>query len=433
MKFKISIFILIILLLGLCSCKKEVTITSVNPLSDDNFTYYENEFDLSKIKLEIIKSDNTSHIVTLDETMLVNKPLNLTIGTNKIDIVVEGYMLNLTIIIKEKIINNLDYSYELDSHTNTYTITSYLGNEKHVVIPDKYNGLAVTRLGDEIFFRNTSVISIVLPETITEIGSACFYLCDNLDSVYIPSSVVSIGDYALDGPKVIFLGSSSINPNWSVKWYDEKISSLYYNINGSMIAHEDDYEYLIFEDHVVLTNCYLNSSIINVPNTYHDQTITEIGAHAFAFNSDVTNIFLPDTITTIGAFAFSNCSALEKITLSNTLEVIENSAFCYCSSLDNIVLPDSLTTIKDSVFNSCNSLSKLTIPRSVTSIGLYAFAWCTKMQQVYIYDTLINVSEGAFYACSKLSIYTSFSQKPATWHANWNPSNRPVTWNYDIV
>ncbi|MBO7300910.1 MAG: leucine-rich repeat domain-containing protein [Tidjanibacter sp.] len=54
----------------------------------------------------------------------------------------------------------------------------------------------ITTVGDNAFYYNTNVTSIILPEGVTSIGKYAFYFCTKLTSVTIPKSVTSIGAYA---------------------------------------------------------------------------------------------------------------------------------------------------------------------------------------------------------------------------------------------
>ena len=52
-------------------------------------------------------------------------------------------------------------------------------------------------IGDDAFFRCSSLSNVTIPNSVTSIGSWALAQCDNLKSVTIPSSVTSIGDKAL--------------------------------------------------------------------------------------------------------------------------------------------------------------------------------------------------------------------------------------------
>lgn len=68
-----------------------------------------------------------------------------------------------------------------------------------IVIPETYNGLPVTEIGDGAFNKCQTVKSITIPLSVTGIWHRAFVNCTNLESVNIPSSVQKIGFYVFSG------------------------------------------------------------------------------------------------------------------------------------------------------------------------------------------------------------------------------------------
>lgn len=83
------------------------------------------------------------------------------------------------------------------------------------------------------------------------------------------------------------------------------------------------------------------------------------------------SVSIPETVTKIGASAFADCCELEKVTLSPGLKEIGNEAFM-CCGLKEINLPEGLEKIGDMAF--CDyDFKEIHIPASVTKIGNEAF------------------------------------------------------------
>ena len=126
-------------------------------------------------------------------------------------------------------------------------------------------------------YRNLikQMVTVEIPDTVTEIGDFAFFEWNNLEKVTMSSNITSIGEFA-------FYGCSS------------------------------------------LTN-------ITIPDS-----VTSIGDIAFESCSSLTNITIPEGVTSIGYKAFESCSSLTNITIPGSVTSIENYAFSSCSSLTNI-------------------------------------------------------------------------------------------------
>ena len=54
----------------------------------------------------------------------------------------------------------------------------------------------ITKIGDYVFYSNSLLMSVTIPNTVTEIGDHAFYLNESLINITIPDSVTKIGNYA---------------------------------------------------------------------------------------------------------------------------------------------------------------------------------------------------------------------------------------------
>jgi hypothetical protein len=71
------------------------------------------------------------------------------------------------------------------TNNGAITITGYTASGyDDLIIPDTTNGLPVTSIGEQAFYRCEGLTSITIPNTVTSIGSAAFYSCTRLTSVY---------------------------------------------------------------------------------------------------------------------------------------------------------------------------------------------------------------------------------------------------------
>jgi hypothetical protein len=151
-------------------------------------------------------------------------------------------------------------------------VVMYEGTATRVRIAETYQGAPVTKIGNEAF-KDTTITSIVIPDSVTAIGNYAFDDCDRL------TSVCYTGDVA--GWCNISFGNSSANP-------------LYY-----------------------AKNLYLNNELVTkleIPNT-----ITEIKDYAFYNCDSLTSVVIPDSVTSIGDYAFENCSSLTSIEIPDNV------------------------------------------------------------------------------------------------------------------
>ncbi len=235
------------------------------------------------------------------------------------------------------------------------SITGYTGSETVIKIPQKIQGLAVVKLGANCF-DSSSLVSVVLPEGITEISDGAFWHCTKLYSVNISSTVRTIGN------KAFWQCSSLISVN-----LPEGIKSI------------GDYAF---------NNCHLLESIA------FPSTLTSIGRYVFFYCQSLKNIdvALSNTaFTTFDGVLFTKdmktivCypgAHSEEYSLPSHTSKIGNGAFATCSSLKTVTLHDGVTSIGDYGFFNNTSLETITVPSSVSSIGASAFADCTALTAI---------------------------------------------------
>lgn len=444
MKKLLSIITLLVLVLFTSACvgrsgpsgiSPEI-INSITVTSESKLEFYDGEFDPTLIKIHLKRANETEETITLTSEMIKTNLSELTVGVNNIkceylkDTSGNPFVFYVQITILPK--NDTRFTYQSDQLKTCYYIDGYVGTDSVVTLPTTYNNLPVIGILDSAFLKNNTLKIVNIPSGYTSIESAAFYLCENLSSVSVPKTVKTIGDYALSGVRTIFL-EGKINTNWSNKWYDDKAGYVYEETILNNLVYENNYQYLVSEENVILTNYIGEETTLSLPNTYQNIPVDTLGAYAFGFNKVIESVVIGSNTKVIMNNAFNNCEALTTISLPVGLETIEASAFCYCSSLNNFELPSTLKFIGYGAFNMCTTLTVLVIPESVETIDGYAFAWCTGLKELYIHDTLINFGQGAIYSCSKLRVYTEYQETPTTWHKEFNPSNRPIVWGYEIA
>lgn len=201
---------------------------------------------------------------------------------------------------------------------DTYSVAKCDVSQTDVVIPETYKGKSVVKIENGAFDDCKNVLSLVIPDSVTEVEINALNGLRNLQK--------------LTAPAVALSSVSKI----------QKIDTLVVT-SGETIA-----------ENAVSGWDYLKS--VTLPDTL--KTIEYSG---FAHCELLEQISLPEGLTSIGAYAFNNCALLKQIELPDSVESIGNYAFGECASLETVSLSKSLSTVGNWVFASCNSLINLTI------------------------------------------------------------------------
>ncbi len=231
---------------------------------------------------------------------------------------------------------SFDYIYTVNN--GNATITGYTGAGGAIIIPTSIEGYATVAIGDNAFYQQRSISSVVIPEGVTSIGFEAFYHCPSLTSVTIPNSVSSIGGWAFS--------------------YCDSLAS--FEVGGS------------------------NLNYASVDGVLYDRSISTLiqcpCARAGAFT-------IPDSIAAVGAAAFLNCTSMTSVTIPDSVLTIGDGAFQFCN-LTSVVIPNSVMAIGVEAFAFCPILTNAILGSEVSSIGLHSFYGCPSLNSVTFYGHL---------------------------------------------
>lgn len=231
------------------------------------------------------------------------------------------------------------YSFEVDgicytiktSNSCEVTYRTFLNNSYSgmITIPSKvnYNSAEYTVVGisDYAFRDCPDIISITLPNSITNIGEFAFRNCTGLNNITIPNSVKTIGQYAFSGCSRF----THISIPKNVTYIGTCAFSGCFNIVSIKVDTEN-------KDYDSRNNC---NAIID---TYYKELIT-----------GCVNAVIPSDVISIGNDAFFGCEGLSSITIPNSVRTIKSGAFNGCGGIKSITIPKGLTTIEISAFGNC--------------------------------------------------------------------------------
>ncbi len=301
--------------------------------------------------------------------------------------------------------------FETDPEAGTATVVGYTGSDTNVFIPNTYEGCRVTTIASFAFSGDTDIISVRIPESITDMEVRAFEGCYDIEGVYIDSM------------------EAWLNINFHTDAVDK---------HRANPMHE-------------CKNLYLNGELVK--NVVIPDGVTAIKNNTFYNVSSLESITIPDSVTTIGDKAFEGCTSLESIVIPDSVTMLGRSVFHRCSSLESIELSDNLTHIGDSSFAStayarneenwtdgvllyvgeylvnCRDFANgnVVIKEGTKVIADYAVLFCTKIESVTIPVSITNIGENAFKDCTRLStVYYNGSEK------QWN-DNVVIAENNDVL
>ncbi len=317
------------------------------------------------------------------------------------------------------------YTYTVTNGEATITDvdTSISGD---IIIPSTLGGYPVTSIGNYAFYECTSLVSITIPDSVTNIGYDAFMACYKLVEVYNLSSLTITAGSTYNG----YIGYYALN--------------VYTSINEESKRHTTSEGYVFYVDGntIYLIGYAGDETQLTLPDNYNGNSYT-INKYAFYNCTSLESITIPDSVKSIGTSAFRKCTNLESVKIGNSVTSIGDNAFENCKSLQSITIPDSVESIGDDAFMSCggagavyvtdiaawcnisfgNSYSNplhgaknlylngtlvkdLVIPDSVESIGEYAFYNYNSLGSITIPDSVESIGKYAFYSCESLDSIT---------------------------
>ena len=277
-------------------------------------------------------------------------------------------------------------------------LMGYYGEATDITLPDSFSAYDGTTVNSyEIykyaFYGNTSLTSVVIPDSVTSIAEGAFSGCSSLESITIPFVGAEAGKTAQDTyqyPLGYIFGYASYTGGMRVEqhYYDSSTSSTkygYFYIPSSL-------RNVTVTGGNILYGAFYNCSMLT--SVTIGNSVTSIGDYAFSYCTGLTSVTIGNSVTSIGSYAFSYCTELTSVTIPDSVTSIGSYAFSYCTGLTSVVIPDSVTSIGVDAFFCCTGFTSVTIGNSVTSIGSYAFDGCNKLVEVYNKSSL-NIKAGS--------------------------------------
>lgn len=211
----------------------------------------------------------------------------------------------------EKATEGLEY--EINADGTGCTVTG-LGEctDVYILIPDKLDGYAVTAVAPSAFYCNQTLRGVKMGKNVVSVGEFAFFDCTALETVVLSDTVEEVGQYAFAGCTKLAEIAIPKNLVRVGAWAFFECAGL----KTVTVESLDQWISICFEG--IFANPVMQSGTLLVggkPLTALTvpETVTEIGAWAFAGCTDLTQITVHENVTVIGQRAFMNCQALTAI------------------------------------------------------------------------------------------------------------------------
>ena len=272
------------------------------------------------------------------------------------------------------------YDYAKDTDVPWYDVR---GNIKTVSLPD-----AMTKIGQNAFYKCTAMTSINMPTSLTAIGEKAFAQDTKLAcEIILPASMTTIASRA-------FFNCQAVTAFHIEATTPPTIPNDAFELTTAPIHVPCGYGH-VYGKHTQWGKLKLEMCELLQDNVYY-YPIDGHTARAVTYHSNPTDTIvipsavvidgMPRTVTEVAASAFADCKDIPAIIFNEGLEYIGERAFVRCYSLQGtIVLPATLETIGERAFSYCNNVEKYLIQAMTPPVlGANVFTGDNKNALFYI-------------------------------------------------
>ena len=364
----------------------------------------------------------------------------------------------------DKVANGtIDGDFIFNKTNGKYYMTGYLGNDTHVVLPDKYNGQGYV-IGANAFRNCNNILSITIGSNVEEIEFSAFYGCENIAKVFWlpntpPEGYSNIYGY-LNG-KINYVANNNykylnnivVTQFLSSKFEVDGMVFIPLNLSERTCCVVDglnnNLSDIIIKETVSYKNVALSVTDIMPYAFYKNDVLSSltlenkgsVGISAFEGCTSLSRIDIPESTTSVGDYAFKDCDRLKIAKIEDRTTVLplgkkifdnsplnslyigakisyindmgsEASPFCGNKYLKSVVITDVESDIFDYEFYSCIGLESVTVGDGVERIGKWAFSGCSNLSEFVFGSNVTSIGEEAFSDCVNMTTITGRAVLP---------------------
>lgn len=304
-------------------------------------------------------------------------------------------------------------------------------------------------------FKESSLVSIVLPSKVMSVGDYAFANSRGLKTVEFPDKLVSIGSCAFDNCEA--LEGKLVLP--------DSVNTLGTHVFRNCSSLEE----VALPSGITTLESGTFSKCTGLRRAVIPDGVTQLGrgsGYVFEYCSNLESVTIPagcsifgystfrgcDKLKSAGPIggdyniqfgwteaipgnAFQDCSALELVVIPASVaqmpytgafsgcpglktagpvgggyniqfgwtDTIPASAFQSCTSLEEVIVPAGITAIKDSAFNNCPALRSATLNEGLLTMGVNSFGTCKSLETIELPASLNSFDYRAFTGCTALA------------------------------
>lgn len=252
------------------------------------------------------------------------------------------------------------FTYEIsDLFDKTIAITGCDKAAEGVIdIPDKIDGLPVTKVNSGTFKDCLKITEINVPESIESLSISIQSIKSENVSLLEAINVDENNEYYCSEDGILFTKDKT-----QLKYYPPAHTGDTYVIPDSVNEIMGAFRF----------NRYLKS--VTIPSS-----VESTGTVSFFGCTSLESVDIAYGVKSISFMSFMNCTSLKEITIPGSVEEINDASFCGCSSLEKLVIEDGVKIINNDAedlyggtFEGCTKLKEITVPESVEFIGNNVF------------------------------------------------------------